>query len=130
MDSPIPDLITELKRLREPLEHEETGLKEKLSLCQAQLHKLDAALLALSDTPRRASRISKRSVTKSELIEVITDLLKSNGRLSRADLEGLAKKRFSEDSERSLSGFGLRFKEAMNDRNFTMSSTGEITLAA
>ena len=51
-------------------------------------------------------------------------MLTDNGMLSRSELEELAKDKLSNELGKSLSGFAMRFKEALADPQFLETSQG------
>lgn len=95
-----------------------------------QLDHIDAALAALGEGARspKQSRRKKPCCTKSEVVEIIAGLLNDNGSLSRTELEELAKEKISRELGKNLSGFAMRFREALGEPQFSEFAPGEYLL--
>ena len=74
------------------------------------------------------AKTSKACCTKSEVTSVVAGLLSDKGMLSRAELEELAKDKLSNQLGKSLSGFAMRFKEALGDAQFIEITPGTFQL--
>lgn len=97
-----------------------------------RLTQVDAALTELGESVKRPkpARAGKPCCTKSEVLEVLTGLLRDNGPLSPDELEGLAKHKVTNDLGKSLSGFAMRFREALTDALIVDAGSGKLRLAA
>lgn len=85
-----------------------------------QLDRLDAALAALGPGKKasRPPQARKPCCTKDDVITIVAGLLRDNGQLTLDELEGLAKGKIKDERQMSLSGFAMRFKEALADSRF------------
>lgn len=91
------------------------GLSQARKEASEELERIDAALAALraGSGKSRTSRSTKPCCTKREVVDVVMQLLRDNGVLSRDELEGLAKDKLANDLGKSLSGFAMRLKEPL-----------------
>lgn len=129
MNYPIDEIVTELRSQLAPIEEEETRLRSALTELKGHRKKLEAALNVLGGGPQKAKppKRGKTCATKQEVVAIMAELLRANGPMETADLEGLAKDRLSE-AGRSLSGFRLRFSEAIRESDFQVDEGGHVTL--
>ena len=120
-------LLTELA----PLDEQAARVQTDLDAIDDKRNRLNAAIEALGSGRKKAksTRRTKPCATKAEVVQIVMDLLKDNGSLSMEDLDGLAKDRLSRDLGKSLSGFGLRFREALADPRFIVDADGDCVLA-
>lgn len=114
-----------------PLDEQAARLRSELGAIDDKRNRMIAAVeaLGLGRKKAKSTRRSKPCATKVEVVQILVDLLKDNCSLSTEDLDGLAKDRVSRDLGKSLSGFGLRFKEALADPRFIVDADGECVLA-
>ena len=129
MNFPIDQIVTELRSQLAPIEAEENRLRATLTELKDQRKKLEAALSVLGGGPQKARppRQTKACATKPEVVQIVADLLVSNGPMELPDLEGLTKERLVE-ANRSLSGLGLRLKEVLREEQFQVSQSGLVSL--
>ena len=59
---------------------------------------------------------------------MVERLLNDNGSLSRDEIEGLAKHKLKHEENKNLSGFAMRFEEALQDSMFVEVSPGSYRL--
>ena len=120
-------LLAELSPLNKQLER----LHSEVSVLEEQRSRLTAAIEALSGGAKkgRAPKRGKPCTTKAEVIQILSQLLQDNHSLAPEDLEGLAKDRLSRELGKSLSGFSLRWKQALRDPRFVLRSDGQYELA-
>ena len=106
--------------MKNHLQHAIDSLRSERDMLLSQLERIDSAIASLDGKPSRAksSRSSKPCCTKQEVIEIIEGLLRDNGQLTVTELEGLAKEKLSNELNKSLSGFAMRFKEAIREPKF------------
>ena len=105
-------MATRMERLREFVTTLAEEAREELAIYEHILQGSGAA----KSTKR--TRASKPCCTKEEVIQVLVGLLRDNGALSRDELEELAKHKLSRERGRNLSGFAMRFREALGDGPF------------
>lgn len=114
-----------------PLDEQAERLQGELQAVDEKRRRLTAAIEALSTGGKkfRSSKRTKPCSTKAEVIQILSQLLSDNGSLALDDLEGLAKDRLANELGKSLSGFGLRMKEALSDSRFVRRSDGHYGLS-
>ncbi len=107
------------------------GLRRLRRNLAEQIERIDAALAQLGEgAPKtRTGRSAKPCCTKSEVITLLTGLLRDNRALSRSDLEELAKEKITGDLGKSLSGYAMRLKEALAEPRFTEFAPGQYRLS-
>ena len=107
------------------------GLKQVRDELAHQLERIDMALAALDEGVQktRSTRSRKPCCNKDEVISILRELLRDNGSLSKSELEELAKDKLSNQFGKSLSGFAMRFKEALSNAEFTEVTPGVYQLA-
>lgn len=131
MDAPIAEIERVLREQLTPLDAEAGRLKGQLASVEEQSARLRAALEALGGGPPKAKppKRGRPCAKKAEVLEIVTKLVRENGVVPVDDLEGLAKETVSSELGRSLSGFGLRFRESLADPRFAVDG-GHCRLAA
>ncbi|MCA8998765.1 MAG: hypothetical protein KDA80_17330 [Planctomycetaceae bacterium] len=123
MDAPLQDIERVLRDQLSPLEEEASRLRTLLADVEDQSARLTAALAALTagHSKSRTAKRGKPCATKQEVATILVGLLEDNGSLTVDDLEGLAKDKLSNQLGKSLSGFRLRYQEALADPRFAVS---------
>lgn len=93
------------------------SLHQARELLTIELDRIEAALRALggAKTVSRSHRVTKPCCTKSDVIEIVRSLLEQRPNLPRHEIEKLAKEKASKEQGKSLSGFAMRFTEALAD---------------
>jgi len=97
------------------------SLKTQLEVAEEDVSRVVTALNALEQKPSKkvvkktsSSGPKRPCPTKQETIVVIMDILNANGTVPVNDLKGLTSDKLIEQGK-SLSGFALRFAEALRD---------------
>ncbi len=126
MNSTIPLIIEELRNQLGPIEEQEARLRTDLAELKEERQKLEAALLALGGGPAKAkpAKRGKPCITKQEVTALVTKLVRDKGPMTKQALETLAQERLAEDGQRSLSGFSLRLREALQGPEFQWTTDG------
>lgn len=119
-------------------------LEEQLKPLDERAAKLEAELAATKDTRKRLkmavaalrggkattkNQAQKKCAKKADVISVIEKLLQDNGTMPVDDLRELSRSNITEKNW-SLSGFELRFKEALKSGLFDVSPDNSVSLAA
>lgn len=106
-------LVDELR----PLEMKAAKLQEELAGVQEQMARLTAALRALrgGKAQPRAAKPGKSYATKRDVEKAVFALLGQQTEIPLKKLEGEVKRQLSDNLQKSLSGFGLRFREVLDD---------------
>jgi hypothetical protein len=118
----LAPFVEELLSVHKQLLTEKQELETKLRGIDLGIQQVEGALSVWNVKPKKA-KVSNRSrkagnyTNKQEVLEIMVRLVRENGPLSHDDLQGLAKSKLSEMGK-SLSGFGLHFKNAMIDPEF------------
>lgn len=130
MNSPIAQIVTELQNQLAPIEAEENRCRTALAELKDQRQKIEAALSVLGSgsSKSKPAKAGKPCATKQEVVAIVGELLRTNRAIPIADLEALTKENLAESGDRSLSGFGLRFREALRQPEFRVSPAGVVEL--
>ncbi|WP_437186685.1 hypothetical protein SH668x_000034 [Planctomicrobium sp. SH668] len=130
MNSPIDQIIDELRSQLQPMEEQESRLRSDLKEITDQKQKLEAALVALGGGPSKArpAKRGKPCVTKAEVTAITAGIVRENGPITSSDLESLVRERITEEGERNLSGFSLRFRETLHEPQFRCTADGLVSI--
>ncbi len=113
------------------------SLRTQLAVAEEDVSRVVTALNALEQKPAKKGvkktsptgpRVGKPCCTKKEVIAILSVLLRDNGALTRVELGDLAKDKLIHEHHKSLSGFAMRFKEALADAQFHETSPGTYEL--
>ena len=85
------------------------------------------ALAVLSEKPHRKSAKQKPAASKQDVIESMSDTLKTSGPLQEAELKRIIADRLA-SAGKSRIGFALRFSEALGDRTFVCGNDGVVSI--
>ena len=124
-DSRLEEVRQQLSDELDQREAESQQLKAQLDAVEADRKAIAAALAALG---RKRGAATKPSARKTQVVAILRELLEANGPIEKADLKALVGERLTA-AGKSLSGFGLRFGEAMKDPQFESMPSGRIALA-
>ena len=107
-----------------------TELRSVRSEVEQELSRIDEAIALLGGVREtKKAKSTKPCCTKQEVVGVVERLLSDNETLTVAEIDGLAKDKFSREQNKSLSGFAMRLKEALADPRFTEFVPGQYRLA-
>jgi hypothetical protein len=113
------DLSSIVEQLREEegrLGDQQAELKDRLACVETDLKRVRGALSALGEKPVTKSG-GKPAATKKEVIQVIADVLQSQGTVEKEALRQSVEARLAEKGK-SRQGLALRFEEALKDHRF------------
>jgi len=117
----------------EPIASEAAELKAKLNTLDRSKAQLEAALRALTPSKKGktkvASKASKPCARKPDVLAVCLTIVKANPKISKTELEALAKHKLANDLDFSLSGVGLRLGECLDSDSFVITADGSVSIA-
>ncbi|OYP28482.1 hypothetical protein [Rhodopirellula sp. MGV] len=130
MDLTVNQARDHLEAQLAPLDTKAAELESVLAGINENRKRLRAALTALDGgTGKSRNKPARKCVTKDMVIEIADQLVADNTQLPKADLDALIRSKV-QGKGFSLSGFALRFNEAMNCGRFTVSDSDVVSLRA
>lgn len=128
MDVTIDEAVTVLEEQLAPLDGQVTELECQLGTLKETQKRLRAALNALKGGGKSlASSPKKKCVKKLEVVRLVQKYLERDGSIPIDELKQFVSATITKQGW-SLSGFGLRFKEAIGTPEFTVSPGNVVTL--
>jgi len=116
----------------EPIASEAAELKAKLNTLDHSKAQLEAALKALAPSKKGKSKAAGKAVKpcarKPDVLAVCLAIAKANPKISKAELEALAKHKLANDLGFSLSGVGLRLGECLDSDSFVITADGSVSI--
>ncbi|MEZ6063743.1 MAG: hypothetical protein R3C19_25625 [Planctomycetaceae bacterium] len=129
----VKEALEAIERQLTPIDAQCAELKARLAELQQTKEQLEAARAALNGTQKPGGKAKRKAAKpcarKNDVIAACKDILSENGPLSKDDLEGLVASRLGDDQNFSLSGFTLRFKEALQSELFHVEPDGVVSIA-
>lgn len=119
---PVNDILKRLRDEHELLALKRTKLKHATKENEDELKRIETALSALGEKPANR-KSSKRAATKNNVIAVIELALQERSPRKKEELMECTKLAIA-DGGKSLQGFALRFKEAIQDSRFVDTPEG------
>lgn len=118
----------------EPIADKLTELEIEVASLRSEKAQLEAALKALDGTVHQSGRSKKSpkrpAAKKQDVIVACREVLASEHRLSADALEEMVGKRLKQQSGYTLSGFALRFKEALQSGQFFIDEDRMVSIEA
>ena len=127
MDVTVKELRDHLEAQLIPLDGKASELESALAEINESRKRLRAAINALRGRNDNAKKPTRKCATKDMVIELAEQLVRENNSVPRADLDELVRIKIK-DSGLSLSGFALRFNEALASGRFKLSDDGNVSL--
>lgn len=130
MDLSVDQARDHLEAQLAPLDTKATELESALAGINENRKRLRAALSALDGgSGKSRNKPARKCVTKDMVIDLADQLVADNTEVPKSDLDALVRDKIQAKGF-SLSGFALRFNEAMNCGRFLVSEDDVVSLRA
>jgi HPt (histidine-containing phosphotransfer) domain-containing protein len=139
--SSLSSIQSQLESQRDDLANKAAVLRTQLSSLESDVHRIDAALAALTGTQvaakgqeagepkqKKERKAASPAIGKSQVIELINKQLKGQEAIVVDELRRRIEAELGQLGFSRL-GFALRFKEALDDKAFTVAN-GQVSKAA
>jgi len=127
MSKRLATAVQELQAEELRIQEEVDELREQAKSRESQLKQIRAALAVLSEKPHRKSAKQKPAASKQDVIESMSDLLKTSGPIQEDELKRLVADGLASVGKSRI-GFALRFSEALGDGRFVRGTDGMVSL--
>jgi len=131
MDITIDQALGVLEEQLKPLDEKATELEAELANIKDTRKRLTMAVTALrgGKASAKGGQSSKKCAKKADVISIMAKLIQDNGAMPLDDLRELSRSNILEKNW-SLSGFELRFKEALKSNGFDLSPSNSVSLTS